>query len=114
MGYKLPPFEYVVQLVESGAPGEWSVLQSRSHPTFNDLGAYVFVRRRTEQVVSPDAPSLLMPVQGFPRAVSGPICEAKRGGFEPLGVFGTLIEDATVSPAFDPDAWQLREAKNLR
>lgn len=114
MGYKLPPFENVVQLVERGAPGEWSILQSKSHPTFNDLGAYVFVRRRTEQVVSPDAPSLLIPVQRFPRAVSGPVCEAKQGRFEPLGAFGTLIEDAAVSPTFNRDTWVQREVDSLR
>jgi hypothetical protein len=114
-GNQNPPAEELFRLVKSGGAGEWTVLQSKNHPTFNDKNAYVFVRRRTEQVISPEAPTVLIPVDAlpFPKAVTGAICVAKRGGFEPVGIFGTVLADTTASPPFDPAAWELREADQL-
>lgn len=113
-GVRNPPFADIIEVVRGGAPGEWTVLQSKKHPTFNEADAYVLVRRREELVVSPDAPKLLIASHGVPTLVSGAMCGSKDGGYEPLRDLGSLVQDATVPPTFDRDAWARREAADLR
>jgi hypothetical protein len=47
-------------LVREGGDSEWIVLQSKTHPTFNTSNAYVLVRRSSELVIQPQAPTILM------------------------------------------------------
>jgi len=49
----------IKKLLDSGAPGEWKILQHKAHGEFNGVPAYVFVRRRTVQAAFVKEPCFL-------------------------------------------------------
>jgi hypothetical protein len=108
-----PGVEDLFTLVREGGDSEWVILQSKTPPTFNTSSAYIAVRRRSEMVTQPQAPTMLMVGGSSFREVAGPVCETTRGAFEPLGRFGRLIEDPSASLSFDTDAWGRKSIESM-
>ena len=97
-----------LKLVQSSNEGEWTVLQSKARPNFNNRDAYVAIRRTEELVVLKQGEPILANLGGALKKVSDSLCLTKRGTFELLGNLGQLIENDTNPPRFDPDAWRRR------
>lgn len=100
-------------LMRSGKEDEWTLLQSKSRPTFNEECAYVAIRRSSELVVPHQGEPILAQLGNVISHVSEPMCENKRGSFEVLANLGQLIEAPSTSPRFDPDEWEIKSPEEL-
>lgn len=105
-------FSDFFNLVQSGATGEWYVLSSALHPTFNDSNAYVLIRRRLEDVAIADKSLVLTSYLGLPTERSGDMCRGLRGGFVPLTNFGKVVERESPELEYAQDRWQMVEMTN--